>query len=160
MEMVEMRFLGPHDAPLFKSIVEVFRGQAVTDAHAEVFLSHPDHIIACAYEDGRAVGYVLAYRMARMDNAADDLRIHHVFVAPDHQRQGLASKLLGMMLDYARGQRLHYVSLTTQSDNVAANALYRKMGGFSHPLDKETYFWYITGKPSTDVGLGPECPPR
>lgn len=148
--MNEFKTLQVGDEELFKQTVYNFRGQVITTEKAREFLSNPTNIVHVAIDEGKVVGYVLAYRLNRMDNGKDILLIFHLFVAEDHQRQGIARTLMTRIIDYANSEPLHYALLITQTDNFKARALYESLGGYNHPDDKEVYFWYITGKPVTD----------
>jgi len=145
--MVEFKRLTNEDVDIYQSVVKNFRDQDVTKEKAESFLSNPTNIVYVAHDQRVAVGYVLCYRMNRMDNGHDIMTIFHLFVLDTYRRQGIARHLMDLALTYAKTEQLHYVFLITQNDNQAANALYLSCGGYNHPKDKEVYFWYITGKP-------------
>ena len=141
---MEFKLLDINDEDIVISIVKVFRNQDITREKAHSFLSHPSTLTWACVDNGTAVGYLMGYQTPRMDNGKDILNLYHMFVDPKWQRRGIASKLMSMALEYAREQDLHYVFLITQDDNVASNALYRKMGGYNHPHNKEIYYWYIS----------------
>jgi len=145
--MVEFKRLTIDDVDIYQSVVKEFRDQDVTKEKAESFLSNPTNIVYVAHDQRKAAGYIMCYRMNRMDNGHDIMTIFHLFVLETYRRQGIARHLMDLALDYAKREELHYVFLITQNDNTAANALYLSCGGYNHPKDKEVYFWYITGKP-------------
>lgn len=148
--MIEFKRLVLGDEELLKQTVYNFRQQVISTEKATSFLSNPTNIVEVGIDEGKVVGYALAYRMNRMDNGKDFMLIFHLFVAEDHQRRGIARTLMTRLLDYAKSEPLHYVLLITQTENAKARALYESLGGYNHPDDKEVYFWYITGKPVTD----------
>jgi len=149
--MVEFKRLTIEDTDIYQSIVKNFRDQDVTKEKSTSVLNDPTNIIYAACDKRVGVGYVLCYRLNRMDNGNDIMMIIHVFVLKAYQRQGIARHLMNMALEYAKREQLHYVSVITQNDNKAANALYLSCGGYHHPKDKEIYFWYITGQPMEAV---------
>lgn len=130
-----------------KSIVKEFRNQEISDEKALSFIHHPSIVCFACVDDEKAVGYVYAYRLPRMDNGNDILDIYHLFVNENYRRQGIARKLMEMMLNYAEEEKIHYALLLTGSSFTAARKLYESLGGYNHPEFKETYYWYITGKP-------------
>lgn len=148
--MIEFKKLELGDEELLKQTVYNFRQQEISTEKATDFLNNKMNIVHVAVDEGKVVGYVLAYRLNRMDTGKDFMLIFHLFVAEDHQRQGIARTLMTRVLDYAKSEPLHYVLLITQTENTKARALYESLGGYNHPEDKEVYFWYITGKPVTD----------
>ncbi len=148
--MVEFKRLTTEDIDIYQSVVRNFRQQEVSKEKAYSFLVNPTNIVYVAHQKRNAAAYIMCYRMNRMDNGNDIMTIFHLFVLENYRRQGIARKLMDLVLNYAREEKLHYVFLITQNDNPAANALYLSCGGYNHPKDKEVYFWYITGRPITD----------
>ena len=145
--MIQYRFLTSDDVTLYKKTVMTFRQQEVSDEKALKVINDPNVIIQVAYQNEDVCGYTLSYRMPRMDNGNDMLMVYHCFVAPEYQRRHVATTMMQNMLDYANKEGIHYMMLTTQTDNDAANALYDKLGGYLHPTNRNIYYWYITGQP-------------
>lgn len=132
---------------VLKSIVKEFRHQDITEEKALNFLNHPSIVCYACVEDNVAVGYIYAYRLPRMDNGNDIMQIYHLFVKETYRRQKIGRTLMEMMLKYAQDEQLHYVLLLTGTDFIPARRLYESLGGYNHPDFKETYYWYITGRP-------------
>lgn len=148
--MITYKTLDTKDIKLLQETVKVFRDQNIDEEKAPNFLNNPTNIVHVALDDDKVVGYVLAYRLNRMDNGKDILIIFHLFVKEDHQRMGIGRTLMQRIIDYANSEPLHYALLITQTNNYKARKLYESLGGYNHPDDKEVYFWYITGRPVTD----------
>ena len=148
--MITYKALDTKDIKLLQETVKVFRDQNIDEEKALNFLNNPTNIVHVALDDDKVVGYVLAYRLNRMDNGKDILIIFHLFVKEDHQRMGIGRTLMQRIIDYANSEPLHYALLITQTNNYKARKLYESLGGYNHPDDKEVYFWYITGRPVTD----------
>jgi ribosomal protein S18 acetylase RimI-like enzyme len=144
MEYIEIH---EQNVDCLQSIVEVFRHQQIDEEKALAFIQHPATITYVCMDQGKAVGYCLAYRLPRMDNGSDILQIYHLFVLEEYRRQGIARKLVTHMLEYAKQEQLHYVFLLTGTSFTPARKLYESLGGYNHPEFKETYYWYITGQP-------------
>ncbi|MEG0264660.1 MAG: GNAT family N-acetyltransferase [Erysipelotrichaceae bacterium] len=141
--MLNYRRLNSDDTKSIQDIVKLFRNQNISYDKAISFINNPTIVLYAAFDEDQVCGYVLCYQLTRMDLGNDIFLIYHVFVLEAYQRHHIASKLLQMALDYANECKLHYVFLITQTSNVAANALYQKMGGYHHPDNKELYYWYI-----------------
>lgn len=148
--MITYKALDTKDIKLLQETVKIFRDQNIDEEKALNFLNNPTNIVHVALDDDKVVGYVLAYRLNRMDNGKDILIIFHLFVKEDHQRMGIGRTLMQRIIDYANSEPLHYALLITQTNNYKARKLYESLGGYNHPDDKEVYFWYITGRPVTD----------
>jgi len=73
-------------------------------------------------EEGAVAGY------AGLHVVLDEGYILNVAVRPDCRRQGVASQLLQVFLDFARGNRLAFLTLEVRASNYAAIALYGSRG--------------------------------
>ena len=71
---------------------------------------------------GEAVGY------AGLLVAADEGYITNVAVDPSRRRQGVAAQLLQVFDNFAKGNRLAFLTLEVRPSNAAAIALYRGFG--------------------------------
>lgn len=145
--MIQYKFLEKTDEEWFKKIVEKFRHQEVSNKKADEILGNPLIQVQLAYEEEDVVGYTMTYRLPRMDNGTDMMLIHHCFVAEEYKRQGVATTMMDNLLDYCKENNLHYAFLITQEDNEAANNLYHKLNGELHPINRNVYYWYFSGKP-------------
>lgn len=142
-QAISCRRLSTENVETIKEIVKIFRNQDISDAKAREFISNSNVIVYCAFEQESVCGYVLAYRLPRMDLGNDMLHIYHCFVDENHRRKGIATLLMNCAIEFAEKEQLHYVYLITQSDNLAAMNLYSSLGGYNHPKNKEIYYWYM-----------------
>lgn len=71
-------------------------------------------------------GAVAGY--AGLQVVLDEGYILNVAVRPDCRRQGVAGRLLQVFLDFARGNRLSFLTLEVRASNYAAIALYGSRG--------------------------------
>ena len=76
-------------------------------------------------EDGVS-GKVLGY--AGLLVMADEGYITNVAVFPEYRRSGVAAKLIEVFENFARGNRLAFLTLEGRPSNAAAIALYRRFG--------------------------------
>lgn len=102
---------------------------------AREFLSDPRHHIAVAIDGGAVVGFASAVHYIHPDKPAE-LWINEVGMAPAHRRQGLAKKILEVLLDHGRAIGCSVAWVLTDTDNAAARALYESAGG--EELSKNT----------------------
>ena len=75
-----------------------------------------------AEKDGCIVGYLMAERWER------DAYISRIAVTPDHQGQGIGTRLVEEALILMRRDGLQGVLLNTQEDNASSRAMYEKLG--------------------------------
>ena len=71
---------------------------------------------------GKVVGY------AGLLVAADEGYITNVAVFPEFRRQGVAAKLIAVFENFARGNKLAFLTLEVRPSNAAAIALYKGFG--------------------------------
>lgn len=90
-------------------------------AMLEASLQQAAHLTA-AELDRRLVGYQLSTQ------EGTEGQIVRLAVAPEHRRRGVATRLLADILATFRRGRVRRLSLNTQSDNLAAQALYERFG--------------------------------
>lgn len=76
-------------------------------------------------QDGRT-GEVLGY--AGLLVMADEGYITNVAVFPQHRRRGIAAKIIEVYMNFARANRLAFLTLEVRPSNEAAIALYRGFG--------------------------------
>ena len=73
-------------------------------------------------EGGRVVGY------AGVQIILDEGYITNVAVRPEYRRQGIAAKLLQVFQDFAKANRLAFLTLEVRTSNYDAIALYGSRG--------------------------------
>jgi RimJ/RimL family protein N-acetyltransferase len=73
--------------------------------------------------DGRAVGLISAQR-----ENPQSVYLYSLWLDPIARGHGLARPLLEAAVDWARGQRVHTVTLRVAADNAVARGVYESMG--------------------------------
>ena len=73
-------------------------------------------------DDGKVVGY------AGLQVVVDEGYIANIAVWPEYRRQGVASQLLQVFLDFAQGNHLAFLTLEVRASNYDAIALYGSRG--------------------------------
>ena len=100
---------------------------------AAEFLADDRHHLAVAIADGVVVGFVSAVHYVHPDKPAPELWINEVGVAPTHQGQGLARKLMEAVLGEASRRGCSIAWVLTERTNTAAMRLYATCGGVEAP---------------------------
>lgn len=130
---VEIRILGPHDAAVLRCVApDVFDGQ-VDERWTREFLADRRHHLAVAIDDGCVVGMISAVHYVHPDRAPQ-LWINEFGVTKTHRRRGIGHDLLDAMLAHGRALGCTEAWLGTESDNVAARALYESAGASPEPF--------------------------
>ncbi len=79
--------------------------------------------ICKVYEDGeQMLGYVV------LMPAVDEMQLLNISIASEHQRKGLGCKLLGKVMEIARGMNMRRMLLEVRSSNAVALGLYCETG--------------------------------
>ena len=83
--------------------------------------------------EGEVAGY------AGLQVVLDEGTVTNIAVRPDCRRRGVASRLLQVFLDFARGNRLAFLTLEVRASNYDAIALYGSRGFRSAGRRKNYY---------------------
>lgn len=140
---VAVRLLTAGDTEVFDHIAEgVFDDPVRVDLAAE-FLNDPRHHIAVALDGGVVVGMASAVHYVHPDKPAQ-LFINEVGVAPSHQRRGIASELIALLLAHGCALGCTEAWVAADEDNEPARALYAHVGGQEEPTRAVIYTFPLT----------------
>ncbi len=125
---LEIRLLGPDDSAVLDRVAPDVFDHSVAPRWAAEFFDDPRHHLAVALDQGVVVGFASGVHYIHPDKPPE-MWINEVGVAPTHQRQGAATRLLAALLDH--GARLGCVKawVLTSPENTAARQLYARAGG-------------------------------
>lgn len=100
----------------------------VNESFAREFLADPRHHIVVALVDNVVIGFASAVHYIHPDKPPE-LWINEVGVAESHQGKGIGKAIMNEMLKL--GKRFNCVNawVLTDKNNVAANGLYKSVGG-------------------------------
>lgn len=107
-----------HGADVFDSAVD--RDQLAA------FLTDAAHELVFAATGAEVVGFASGTVLLHPDKRPAFF-INEVCVADDMQRRGIATALCKMLMKVARDRGCHGIWLATETDNVKARGLYRKL---------------------------------
>lgn len=155
---MQVRRLGPGDEDFAVRLVKEVqlaegRPEVADFDYLKPLLTNPGVLIAAALEDdGTPLGFVLGYRLPRMDGRADMLYVHEVEVVAGRRREGIGRAMVEEMLRIGRAEGLLKLFLFTGRDNHPARSLYASAGG--EPDEKAVILWW-----NLDSGSLPQEPP-
>jgi GNAT superfamily N-acetyltransferase len=124
----EIRTLHTGDEQVLTNVVADLFDHPIDPALTTEFLADPRHHIAVAIDDGLVVAFASALHYIHPD-AAPQLWINEVAVAPTHRRQGLGKAVLIALFEVARAHNCTEAWVLTDRANPAAMALYSSVGG-------------------------------
>ena len=109
-----------------------FYGQASDETAAKTFLKarfeHGQSVVLLAESQGQAVGFTQLYPSFSSVSMARVFVLNDLFVASTARRLGAGEALLTAAADHARQLGAVRLSLTTDVQNLPAQALYESMG--------------------------------
>jgi ribosomal protein S18 acetylase RimI-like enzyme len=120
-------------------------------AATERFLAEPGHHLLFAYDgSGRAVGMISGVEMTHPDKGTE-MFIYELGVAPTARLQGIGSALVGALADIARRGGCYGMWVSTEVDNEAALATYRRAGAADEtPFTLLNWDLAAEGEPADD----------
>ena len=128
MNEITYRHLGPPQLDVLLSVPEGLFDNPIDPAQARAFLDDPLHELVLAFDGDLAVGLASGTVLLHPDKPPA-MFINEVGVRDSHLRRGIGTSVTQKLIDIARARGCKGVWLGTESDNTAALALYRKLGG-------------------------------
>lgn len=136
--MLTIKVLSNTDLPLLLTAADDVFDNPVDENLAREFLADPRHHIIVALGDGVVVGFASALHYIHPDKPPE-LWINEVGIAAPHQGQGIAKAIMTEMLKLGKNLGCVNAWVLTDKNNIAANGLYKSVGGnFS---DEETVMY-------------------
>lgn len=149
MEPLQIRRAGLEDLATLAALVGAFRdhlgdgepGDQEILRHLPAAIGDPSIEFACAWLDGRAVGYAQTRFLTSIWTGGVEAHLEDVFVVPSARGRAVGGALLEHALERAEARGAGRFSLTTNEGNVAGQALYR-----SHGLAPQSHALYPGGR--------------
>ncbi|HKO05287.1 MAG TPA: GNAT family N-acetyltransferase [Candidatus Acidoferrales bacterium] len=126
---MKVKRLDTDDLAMLVSTVRSFKGREISAGHAQDFLADPRHFVIVAETGGEPVGFLLAYRLERMDRPSAKMFIYEIEVAEAHRRKGMGTSLIGAIREIVRREGLMNAFVLTNHSNEGAVAFYKSTGG-------------------------------
>ena len=138
------RKLDQADAEMVMGMNQDFRKNFVTLSGIREFLKKNENWMFAAIEGERIIGFAYGYELCRLDGKGTMLYLHEVGVMERFWRQGIGYRLITELKHACKAKNICKIFLTTSQNNVAANALYRKLNGqFSSESDGQDSCYYF-----------------
>lgn len=129
-----IRIAGAADAPVFGRLLHAFNvefGEQTPSAdlisERAAPLIRSGDVTVLFVGDGPEGFAELRFR-ASLHTGALDAYLEELYVVPERRGQGLGRALLEAALEHARERGARHIDLNTSEDDVAARALYERMG--------------------------------
>jgi ribosomal protein S18 acetylase RimI-like enzyme len=110
--------------------------------YLEHFLRYDNNYLLVATIDEEPVGFVLAYRLMRVDREQDMMLFYEVVVNEKFRHQGVGRELILRLKQICHENRIMKMWVSTNKSNTAAVALYRSTGAIEEGDGDELSFTY------------------
>lgn len=109
-------------------MAERFKSAGVAAGHAAAFLANTANCLLVAEAAGELAGFVVAYRLDRLDRSAAQLFVYEIDVAPEFRRRGVGTRLMQQIGQLVEDEGLMEAFVVTDRGNVPAHRLYSRTG--------------------------------
>ena len=123
-------------------MIRSFKGAAAPEAAAGVarFLAGRDNVLLVAEEEGRRVGFLVAYFLDRVDRDRRMVCLYEIEVAEGYRRRGTGAALVDALKTLCRGHAVMKIWVIASRENAAAVRLYEAAGARSAPGSDDVVF--------------------
>lgn len=125
------------DVALLESAARAFG----SGADGQAFAASESSVALVATDDRAVVGWCWGHLLNRPDGTAMAY-LHHIETAPTHLRQGIGLQLMRGFMAEAHTRGATKMFLTTAQANVAARALYERLGGATASRGPTVNYWF------------------
>jgi len=116
-------------------------GVSLDLAYMRTFLSDDRHYLIAAYADDTPVGFILGYRLHRVDGPRSMMLLYEVGVLEQYRRRGIGRALVDELKRLAEENGCLKMFVATETSNGPAMALYRSAGGVRVASDAAGFEW-------------------
>lgn len=114
--------------------LRTYSGARPPHGYLERLLARREFIALIAESDGEVVGGLVAYVLAKFEQARSEVYIYDLAVAAAHRRRGIATALIRRTQEIAAELGAWVVFVQADRDDDAAIALYSGLGRCEHVL--------------------------
>ncbi len=144
---ISVRRLGEGDEAVVCDVARSFKNAVIGTELAASILVNPANYLVVAEADREIAGFLLAYRLDRIDRPTGQLFIYDVAVDPGHQRRGVGKALMGFATAVVESEGLMEAFVFTNRDNAAAVALYQRTGAHAEDGDGMVFVYQGNAAP-------------
>jgi ribosomal protein S18 acetylase RimI-like enzyme len=142
--------LGVGDESLARQAINTLKTETPLDVrenldveYLEDFLRCDNNYLLVALVEEEPVGFILAYRLMRVDREQDMMLFYEVVVDEKHRHQGVGRELILKLKQICRVESIMKMWVSTNKSNTSAVALYKSTGGIEDRHGDELSFTYL-----------------
>ena len=137
--MIQIKKLERADIPLMGEVLADDR-MVFNPEFLENFVDDPRSFGFLVKSGGKIVGFAYAYALLRPDGKTM-FYLHSIGLLPEYQDQGMGTRLLAYILDYAKSGGYSECFVITDRGNPRACHMYEKLGGRNGYEDEIVYVY-------------------
>jgi aminoglycoside 3-N-acetyltransferase I len=104
-------------------------GHDASEDHMRRLLQRDDnYLIVASQPDGSPAGFLIAYRVPRVDRDMNMIYLYEIAVLSEFRRQGIGTKMIDLLKQECRGNDILNIWVGTELSNTAARRLYESTG--------------------------------
>jgi ribosomal protein S18 acetylase RimI-like enzyme len=107
------------------------------------FLSNERNYLLVALTGNQPVGFVLGYRLMRVDRAQEMMLLYEIGVVERNRNHGVGTLLINELKKICREHKIMKMWALTNKSNLAATVLYRRTGAVEDESGDEVTFTYF-----------------
>ena len=135
-------------SPVVAARLDLIMDEPWDNEQGELFLANPANGLFLAFAGEEVVGFLTAYRLQRLDKNRAEVLLYEIAVREEFRNQGTGKKLIAAVNAWAAETGAFQTWVLTYSDNTAAMALYKSMGGEEDPPGTRMFTYYLDGGPT------------
>ncbi len=117
-------------------------GKRLTIEYLQDFLKNNRHYLLAALDDNTPIGFILAYRLQRVDRDQNMMFFYEINVAEKYRKKGVGIALINKLKEMCKQENIFKMFVLTNRSNTAAYNLYKKTGGIPDTAGDEVTFVY------------------
>ncbi len=148
--MITIKRLKVGDEAVAKDAIQNLKSETSVDVLAKLdteylreFLSCERNYFLVAFMDEQPLGFVLAYRLMRVDRDQDMMLFYEIVVREENRNKGVGALLISELKKICRANNILKMWVLTNESNLAAMALYERTGGIKDESGDEVSFTYF-----------------
>jgi ribosomal protein S18 acetylase RimI-like enzyme len=135
-----IRRLAPGDERAASRVVALFKSTASPSSRPGQFLANRANYLIVAELATELAGFVVAYRLDRLDRDTAQLFVYEIGVLPEFQRRGIGTQLMQEIRRVVTAEGLMEAFVLTDQANVAAQRLY---GGTGATIEEDQSMLFV-----------------
>ena len=135
-----IRRLMPGDESVALRVAALFKSAASPSSRPSRFLANGANYLIVAEVASELAGFVIAYRLDRLDRDAGQLFVYEVGVLPQFQRRGIGTQLMRGIRHLVAAEGLMEAFVLTDQANVGAQRLY---GGTGATIEEDQSMLFV-----------------